>query len=102
MTSCRCVRLRVDGGTSATVRVNDPPAVTFGADEYAPYVPIMDEYQGPYEVTPTQTAQVLPTEGLLAVADIVVNPIPPEVDGDDLAYGGAFVGTALVGSATAM
>lgn len=76
MTSCVCVRLRVDDAASATIRVNDPPAVTFGANEYVPYVPQVDEYQGPYEVTPTQTAQVLPTEGLLAVADIVVNPIP--------------------------
>lgn len=76
MTSCRCVRLRVDGGTSATVRVNDPPAVTFGSGAYVPYVPQVVEYQGPYEVTPTGTAQVLSTEGLLAAADIVVNPIP--------------------------
>lgn len=76
MTSCRCVRLRVDGGSSATVRVNDPPAVTFGSGAYVPYVPTVDEYHGTYEVTPSQTAQVLPTDGLLAVADIVINPIP--------------------------
>ena len=76
MTSCRCVRLRVDGDSSATVRVNDPPAVTFGTGAYVPYVPTVEEYHGTYEVTPTQTAQVLPTDGLLAVADIVINPIP--------------------------
>lgn len=76
MTSCRCVRLRVEGGTSATVRVNDPPAVTFGSGAYVPYVPQVEEYHGAYEVTPAQTAQVLTTGGLLAVADIVIDPIP--------------------------
>lgn len=76
MTSCLCARVRVDGGSSATVRVNDPPAVTFGSGAYVPYVPQVEEYHGTYEVTPTQTAQVLPTDGLLAVADIVINPIP--------------------------
>lgn len=76
MTSCRCVRLRVDDAASATIRVNDPPAVTFGADEYTPYVPQVVEYQGPYEVTPTTTAQTLATMGLLSTADIVIDPIP--------------------------
>ena len=76
MTSCLCARVRVDGGSSATVRVNDPPAVTFGSGAYVPYVPQVEEYHGTYEVTPAQTAQVLPTDGLLAVADIVINPIP--------------------------
>lgn len=76
MTSCTCARVRVDGGSSATVRVNDPPAVTFGTGEYVPYVPAIDEYDGPYEVTPTTTAQTLATRGLLSTADIVVNPIP--------------------------
>ena len=76
MTSCICARVRVDGGSSATVRVNDPPAVTFGTGEYVPYVPAIDEYEGPYEVTPTNVAQTLATRGLLSTADIVINPIP--------------------------
>lgn len=76
MTSCICARVRVDGGSSATVRVNDPPAVTFGTGEYVPYVPAIDEFDGPYEVTPGATAQTLATRGLLSTADIVVNPIP--------------------------
>ncbi len=66
MTSCRCVRLRV----------NDPPALTFGTDEYTPYVPQIDEYGGPYEVTPSDTAQTLPTRGLLSTDNFVVSPIP--------------------------
>lgn len=33
-------------------------------------------FQGPYEVTPTQSTQVLNTEGLCTKRDIVVKPIP--------------------------
>jgi len=76
MTSCTCARVRVDDATSAALRVGDPPAVTFGTGEYVPYVPAIDEYDGPYEVTPTNVAQTLATRGLLSTADIVVNPIP--------------------------
>ena len=76
MTSCLCARVRVDDAASAALRVGDPPAVTFGTGEYVPYVPAIDEYDGPYEVTPTTTAQTLATRGLLSTADIVVNPIP--------------------------
>ena len=36
----------------------------------------VDPYLGPYEVTPTQETQILPTSMLLATEDIVVNPIP--------------------------
>lgn len=76
MTNCLCARVRVDDAASAALRVGDPPAVTFGSSEYVPYVPQMDEYDGPYEVTPSATAQTLATRGLLSTADIVVNPIP--------------------------
>lgn len=76
MTNCLCARVRVDDAASAALRVGDPPAVTFGTGEYVPYVPQMDEYDGPYEVTPTNAAQTLATRGLLSTADIVVNPIP--------------------------
>lgn len=76
MTSCTCARVRVDDAASAALRVGDPPAVTFGTGEYVPYVPAIDEYDGPYEVTPTNVAQTLATRGLLSTADIVVNPIP--------------------------
>lgn len=76
MTDCTCARVRVDDATSAAMRVGDPPAVTFGTGEYVPYVPAIDEYEGPYQVTPTTTAQTLATRGLLSTADIVVNPIP--------------------------
>lgn len=76
MTTCLCARVRVDDATSATVRVGDPPAVTFGSSEYVPYVPAIDEYHGSYEVTPTDVAQTLATEGLLMTADLTIAPIP--------------------------
>lgn len=34
------------------------------------------DYHGPYEVTPTREAQVLPTAGRRMASDVVVNPIP--------------------------
>ena len=33
-------------------------------------------YDGPTSVTPSPSAQVLPTEGRAVLADIIVNPIP--------------------------
>ena len=33
-------------------------------------------YAGPYEITPSDEAQVLETEGMLAAENIVINPIP--------------------------
>ena len=36
----------------------------------------MDEYEGPYEVTPTEETQVLPTEARTLIENIIVNPIP--------------------------
>ena len=99
MTSCRCVRLRVDDDAGATIRVNDPPAVTFGADEYTPYVPIMDEYEGPYQVTPTESVQVLETNTLHMEDDVTVDAIPSDYvgsaierrDATDLSAAGAIV-----------
>ena len=35
-----------------------------------------DHYVGPYEVTPTETAQLLCTAGLLMDDDVTVAPIP--------------------------
>ena len=71
---------------TARVRVNDPPTVRIavrdagevavGIDQKSPIVPVMDEYEGSYQVTPTTTAQTLGTEGLLMTADLVIEPIP--------------------------
>ena len=36
----------------------------------------INQYEGPYEVTPTQDTQILSTAMKMAVEDIVINPIP--------------------------
>ena len=76
MTTCTCARVRVNDPPAVRIAVRNPGAVAVGIDESSPIVPTVEEYHGTYEVTPAQTAQVLPTDGLLAVADIVINPIP--------------------------
>lgn len=35
-----------------------------------------DNFEGEYEYTPTQETQIIPIEGLRAVKDITINPIP--------------------------
>ena len=52
-----------DASTSATAR----SGVIVGA---------WPEYEGAYEVTPTQSAQVLPTEHRSMAQNVVINPIP--------------------------
>lgn len=42
----------------------------------APVVIGGNRYEGDYEVTPSQTAQVLETAGLLMTDNVTVNPIP--------------------------
>lgn len=37
---------------------------------------ITDEYEGPYEATPTQSTQTFPTKDKGMAQDFVVNPIP--------------------------
>lgn len=52
-------------------------ALEWGEDEYVRVVnATADEYAGPYEATPTASAQTFPTTGKLMTADFVVNPIP--------------------------
>lgn len=38
--------------------------------------PTQSDYNGPYEVTPTENTQILPTSDKVLAANIVVNPIP--------------------------
>lgn len=60
-----------------TLRVLDDQPVAWSSTEYVPMVPTpLPEYEGPYEVTPTAVAQVLPTSGLAMTADLTVAPIP--------------------------
>lgn len=68
--------LRVEGGGSATLKVEEPTSATFAASQYVPYVPVLERWEGPYEVTPQATAQVLATSGLQMASDLTIGPIP--------------------------
>lgn len=73
-------------GPSADIEMLDVPEVVFGIDgddvtfTTSEYVEIRQseapEYEGPYEFTPTQSTQTAATAYKLAVADIIINPIP--------------------------
>jgi hypothetical protein len=52
-------------------------ALEWGSDEYVRVVNVTaDEYDGPYDATPSNAAQTFATTGKLMTADFVVNPIP--------------------------
>ena len=68
--------LHVEGGGSATLKVGEPTSATFAASQYVPYVPVLERWEGPYEVTPQATAQVLATSGLQMASDLTIGPIP--------------------------
>lgn len=42
------------------------------------YVPVFDNYEGPYVVTPSEQTQTLGTNDLHMISDVTVNPIPSE------------------------
>jgi len=55
----------------------DETSLSWGADEYVRVVnATADEYDGPYDATPSSAAQTFATTGKLMTADFVVNPIP--------------------------
>lgn len=61
-----------------SVEINAKPqtaAITIGSPVLREHIGA-DLYPGPYEVTPTQSAQTLSTEDLLMVQDVTINPIP--------------------------
>lgn len=68
--------LRVEGGGSATLKVEEHDSATFAASQYVPYVPVLERWEGPYEVTPQATAQTLATSGLQMARDLTIGPIP--------------------------
>lgn len=49
---------------------------TITAGITVPEIVDTDPFQGAYEYTPTQSTQTIPIEGLKALQDIVINPIP--------------------------
>ena len=72
---CCCLDLELDEDALA-LDVGDA-ALECGSDEYVRVVNVTaDEYDGPYEATPTAAAQTFPTTGKLMVREFTVNPIP--------------------------
>ena len=52
-------------------------ALEWGSDEYVRVVnATADEYDGPYEATPTEATQTFATQAKLMTADFTVAPIP--------------------------
>lgn len=56
------------------LKVIEEPTYRFKAEQGIPIYP--SDYQGAYEVTPTEATQTLPTEGLMMIHDVKVKPIP--------------------------
>lgn len=74
-TCCCCLDLELEEDALA-LDVADV-ALEWGSDEYVRVVNVTaDEYDGPYDATPSSAAQTFPTTGKLMTADFVVNPIP--------------------------
>lgn len=71
----RCCRIRGTIRPGATVTATLARGQTLSAHvEKAVVEP--PTHGGPYEVTPTNSTQVIPTSGLLMTDDFKVNPIP--------------------------
>lgn len=69
--------LELDGTTAVELELSEPHELDFEEGEYIQVIErAAERYAGPYEVTPTATAQTLPTDGLVMTADVVVQPIP--------------------------
>ena len=69
--------LELDGNAAVEIELSEPHELDFDEDEYIQVIErAAERYEGPYEVTPTATAQTLPTDGLVMTADVVVQPIP--------------------------
>lgn len=54
--------------------ISDPSSISGSAQRAE--IERLPEYPGPYEVTPTQQAQVIDMAGKKASQNIVINPIP--------------------------
>lgn len=78
MMACPCsVRLKVDEGAATALSVGDAPATTWSSAEYIPYrVTELPDWEGPYEVTPSDSEQVLEVDGHAMRGNLVVKPIP--------------------------
>lgn len=74
-TCCCCLDLKLAEDALA-LDVGDA-SLEWGEDEYVRVVNAQaDEYDGPYEATPTEDAQTFATQAKLMTADFTVAPIP--------------------------
>jgi len=74
-TDCCCIDLELE--ESALSLDVAETSLTWGTGEYVRVVTSdAEEYAGPYEATPTASAQTFPTTGKLMVREFTVNPIP--------------------------
>ena len=72
---CCCLDLELEDD-ALTLDVGDA-SLEWGSDEYVRVVNAdADEYDGPYEATPTEDAQTLATQAKLMMREFTVNPIP--------------------------
>lgn len=72
---CCCLDLELDED-ALTLDVADV-ALEWGSDEYVRVVNVTaDEYDGPYDATPSSAAQTFAMGGKLATQDFTVQPIP--------------------------
>ena len=70
-------RLRIDTGSATIPLKVGGTGEAVRAEVSPPFKPVYpDAYPGPYEVTPSSEAQVLPTTHHTMTGDLVVNPIP--------------------------
>ena len=60
------------GGISCTLSGSE----TLHADMRIPKIVQTNPFEGEYEYTPTQAEQIIEIEGLRAVSNITINPIP--------------------------
>lgn len=68
------MKLHVLDNNKVSLSVGDPDGLSLSAGEVVNIG--ADLYDGPYEWTPTNTAQTIPINGLQANANITINPIP--------------------------
>ena len=69
------VPLDVGSGARFTLGINVPGSASLDVGTGI-YAQIGEHYQGAYNVTPSDTAQVLDTSGLIMDGNITVDPIP--------------------------
>lgn len=72
--NCRPIRLRVGQDEAVSFRVSQDEAVTFRVG--AEMIGNIPKYDGPYEITPSGSEQILPVNGLKMTQNLKVKPVP--------------------------